>query len=206
MQSPIRQLSLPSTTIIVIGITAKTLQLTTPVGRHLTSLSQFTIHARLDGVFQIAATMVYGLRLDLAIRHTTTQIKEYLSVYHLLLQLGILLRVFAPIQMAVSPLSTISATSATIGQLLHANTVHTPCTSAVLAISGCHTVTPARSVIQSVVSKSQNNLQSHHRCLQLQSWPFWYGTDDHPMSARHHISRSNHLHPHARQPLLHRKM
>ena len=103
--------------------------------------------------------MVYGQREDLMILHTIVQMKGCLSAYHLLLQLGILLRVIAATSMAVC---TMSVAAVTIGQHLLAatTTACASCSSTAMATSIRRTTTTAREVNQSVASKNQNNLIS----------------------------------------------
>ena len=79
--------------------------------------------------------------------------KGCLSVYHLLPQRGILLRVFATTTMAVS---TMSATTATIGLLLLAITARTTYTSTSVATSVRRTATFAQTATLSVVSKNNS--------------------------------------------------
>ena len=137
-----------ATAIITIGITPEMFLPTTPVGPHQKAVSQSTTHVHQVGVFPMAETMVYGQRQDLMILHTTVQMKEYLSAYHLLQQLGIQLRVIATSTLAVSEMS---ATTATIG--LPLPTSRTACTSTTMASSLRRTTTIARTVYLSVVSK-----------------------------------------------------
>ena len=91
-------------------------------GQLLTKLSQFTTHVLLVGVFQTAEVAAFGQRLGLMILHTIRQMKEYLSAFHLLPQLGILLRVIATAAMAAC---TMSVTSVTIGLSLLAAAART---------------------------------------------------------------------------------
>ena len=83
--------------VITIGITPEILQQTTPVGPNQKAVSQSTTHVHQVGVF---LTQVYGQRQDFMILHTTVQMKEYLSAFHLLQKLGILLRGVAATAMA----------------------------------------------------------------------------------------------------------
>ena len=140
--------------VITIGITQVIKLPTTPVGLHQTKPSQSTTHVHQVGVFLTEVVMVYGQRQDLLVLNTIVQIREYLSVYHLLQKLGILLRVIATITMAVS---SMSVTTATVGRPLLAATARTPCTST-MAASFRRSATLARTATQSAVSKNQNNL------------------------------------------------
>ena len=101
MLPPTLQLSLPKIQVITIGIIQVHHILTIPVGPHQIRTSQSTIHVHQVGVFPMAAAVVYGRRQVSMIQHTIVQTKECLSVYLLLLQHGILLRVIATTAMGV---------------------------------------------------------------------------------------------------------
>ena len=104
--------------------------------------------------FDLAAlaeeAMAFGQRLGLIILHTIRQTKEYLSIYHLLQQLGILLRVIAA---ATVGRCTMSAASATIGRFLLTTTAHTSWNSSTMAMSIRRPAAIGRTAFQSVASK-----------------------------------------------------
>ena len=83
---------------------------TTPVG---SPRKRFTTHVLPVGVFLMEVAIVYGHRRDFLLHPVHTG--EHLSAYHLLLQLGILLRVIATAEMAIS---SMSIAAAAIGLLL----------------------------------------------------------------------------------------
>ena len=97
---------------IAIGITPEILQQTIPVGPLHQAISQFTTHVQPVGVFLTEVVTVYGQSQDWVPHYTTVQMGECLSVYHLLPQHGILLRVIVTTSMAVS---TMSVSAAAIG-------------------------------------------------------------------------------------------
>ena len=120
---PLTQLLLFSIVIIItIGITQVQKLLTILVGLHQKVLSQSTTHVQPVGVFPTVAKMVSGqgrwvqVHLLLKVHYTTLPtmagISPASSAAHL--PSGILLRVIA----ASTSVSTVSATTATIGLLL----------------------------------------------------------------------------------------
>ena len=146
---------------MTIGITPETLQQTTHVGRLLIRPSQFTTHVRPVGVSLTGEKMVYGQRRDFMLLHSIVQIKEYLSAYHLLLQLGTLLRVFWATTLETSKMSVATATTGlrlltTTPGLFLLTAPRTSCISAKVAMSVRRTASIARAVYLSVVSKNNS--------------------------------------------------
>ena len=97
--------------------------------------------------------MVYGQSQDWVPHYTTVQMGECLSVYHLLPQHGILLRVVATATLAVS---AVSVATASIGLPLLTATTRAAWTSPTMAVSICLANTVARTATQSVVSKNNS--------------------------------------------------
>ena len=109
--------------------------------------------------------MVFGrkhlVHLQLIPGHTTAPIKVFLSASAVLQPLGILLRVVATATMGRW---TMSATMASIGQLLLTVTTLTACTSTTVATSIHPTTTIERTGLASVASKSDSDSGSYEPC------------------------------------------
>lgn len=116
-------------------------------------------------MFPMEEEMVFGrkhlVHLQLIPGHTTAPIKVFLSASAVLQPLGILLRVVATATMGRW---TMSATMASIGQLLLTVTTLTACTSTTVATSIHPTTTIERTGLASVASKSDSDSGSYEPC------------------------------------------
>ena len=138
-------------TVITIGIIRVLLLQTTPVGNQI---RRYMIHVQQVGVFRTEKAPEYGTQQDLRKHHMTVQTKALISASAVHPLHGILLRVIATAAMGHWAMS---ATTATIGQLLLTATTHSACTSSTMALSVRRDTSIGRTASRSVVSKNQND-------------------------------------------------